>query len=136
MIVVDSSVWIAALSRVESQVTLALRKAVATGEVLVADLVLMEVLRGIANGDTAKKTLAQMSAFPIVEIGGADIAIKAAFYYRLLRAGGFTLRSGIDIMLAAYCIEGAHELLHKDRDFEHFEKFGLLAVNAGSAASR
>ena len=135
MIVVDSSVWITALSHVESEHTLSLRKAISTGNVWVADLVLMEVLRGAATENAAQKLLRQMAAFPIVQIGGAETAIRAASYYRSLRELGITVRSSIDVLLATYCIEGQHELLHKDRDFGHFARFGLRTISAGSAAS-
>ncbi len=112
-----------------------LRDAISTGTVAVADLVLMEVLRGATSDLAAQRLLRQMSAFPVVEIGSRDLAIKAASYYRSLRGLGFTVRSTIDVLLAAYCIEGRHTLLHGDRDFGHFSRFGLDTINAGSAAS-
>ena len=135
MIVVDSSVWITVFSRAETRYTAALRDAIATGKVAVADLVLMEVLRGATSDLAAQTLLREMAAFPTVQIGGRDLAIRAATHYRALRAVGVTVRSVIDVLLATYCIEGRHTLLHGDRDFGHFERFGLDAVNAGSAAS-
>lgn len=136
MILVDSSVWITVLSRPETRYTAALRDAISSGEVAVADLVLVEVLRGAHSETAAQRLLVQMAAFPVVQIGGRDVAITAAFYYRTLRAAGITVRSTIDVLLATYCIQGRHALLHGDKDFDHFARFGLGTVNAGSASFR
>ncbi len=38
-------------------------------------------------------------------------------------------------LLAAYCIEGRHTLLHGEKAFGHVKRFGLDALNAGSDAS-
>jgi len=40
---------------------------------------------------------------------------------RHLRANGITVRSAFDVLLAAFCIQGGHTLLHADRDFAAFE---------------
>jgi predicted nucleic acid-binding protein len=136
VIFVDSSIWITIISRAETRYTADLRDAISTGNVAIADLVLMEVLRGATSDPAAQKLLQQMAAFPVVQIGGREVAIKAAAHYRALRALGITVRSTIDLVLATYCIEGRHTLLHGDRDFDHFARFGLDAINAGSAASR
>lgn len=51
---------------------------------------------------------------------------RAAAHYRTLRAGGITVRKTIDVIIATYCIEHGHQLLHDDRDFEHFRPLGLV----------
>ena len=135
MILVDSSIWITALSRAETRYTAKLRDTISTGRVAVADLVLLEILRGATSDVAAQKLLRAMAEFPVVQIGGRDLAIRAASHYRSLRALGIAVRSTIDLLLATYCIEGQHTLLHGDRDFAHFTRFGLDAVSAGSAAS-
>jgi predicted nucleic acid-binding protein len=38
-----------------------------------------------------------------------------------LRAAGTTVRSALDVLLAAFCIQAGHTLLHADRDFDAFE---------------
>ena len=126
MILVDTSIWITGLSRGDSEFADTLRQAVATGQVAVPDLVLMELLRGAESEPAARRLHAQMAVFPILQIGGAQIAVAAASHYRSLRALGITVRSTIDAMLAAYCIRGRHRLLHRDRDFDHFTRFGLV----------
>ncbi|GAC1605587.1 MAG: hypothetical protein NVS3B2_12160 [Ramlibacter sp.] len=64
----------------------------------------------------------------IEAVGGATIALEAAQHYRSLRALGFRVRTGVDVLLATFCIDRGYSLLHKDRDFDVFEQVrGLRA---------
>jgi predicted nucleic acid-binding protein len=45
------------------------------------------------------------------------VALAAAEHYRHLRARGITVRSAIDMLVAAFCIERDYLLLHSDRDY-------------------
>ncbi|MSO52833.1 MAG: PIN domain nuclease, partial [Acidobacteria bacterium] len=51
----------------------------------------------------------------------------AAKNYRTLRRRGKTVRKTIDVLIATFCIEEQHSLLHRDRDFDAFEE--LLGLN-------
>lgn len=62
-----------------------------------------------------------MADFPNANMLNVDIAVAAASNYRRLRASGITIRKTIDVIIATFCIENEHELLHNDRDFQHFE---------------
>ena len=118
MILVDSSVWIALL-REEASPQIAQLKAVeTTSEILVGDLILTEVLQGARDDRHAATIERLMSAFPIVPLLGPSLAPRAAANYRLLRQRGITVRKTIDVMIATYCIEHGHLLLHQDRDFD------------------
>jgi len=46
----------------------------------------------------------------------------------LLRRKGITVRKTIDSLIAAYCIENEHDLLHNDNDFDGYEKHLRLRV--------
>jgi predicted nucleic acid-binding protein len=62
--------------------------------------------------------------------GGTKVAIAAAQNYRALRTRGHTVRKTIDCIVATFCIEAAHELLHRDRDFDPFEEaLGLRVIH-------
>jgi predicted nucleic acid-binding protein len=39
-----------------------------------------------------------------------------------LRAAGITVRSAIDVLLAAFCIARDYAFLHRDRDFDTFKE--------------
>ena len=130
MILVDSSVWIDFFrgdSNVHTQ-QLAAWLVQPEVEVVVADLVLFEVLRGFRQNSGFQIACDFLLELPSVEIGGIDNALLAAEHYRSLRARGFTIKSPIDVLLASYCITHNHTLLHRDVDFDAIETLrGLKA---------
>jgi predicted nucleic acid-binding protein len=63
-----------------------------------------------------------MESLSVEATGGAALALAAAQHYRSLRASGVTVRSALDVLIAAYCIEQDYALLHRDRDFDAFEE--------------
>ena len=74
-------------------------------------------------GATLRRLLAEalLTGFTPAATGGAQLARLAARHYRQLRAAGITVRSALDVLLAAFCIHTGHTLLHADRDFDAFE---------------
>ena len=130
MILVDSSVWIdffngrdvAAVSRLSDLLE------DGSAPLGMADLVLFEVLRGFREEQDFHAARRTLAALPAVQIGGEDEALRAAQHYRALRAQGYTVRSPIDVLLASYCIEHDHALLHSDRDFDVLESLRGLKV--------
>ncbi|MGH6886433.1 MAG: type II toxin-antitoxin system VapC family toxin, partial [Geminicoccales bacterium] len=57
-------------------------------------------------------------SFELVTIGGVDLALQAADYYRALRRLGVTVRKTIDLLIGTWCIAMDCDLLHSDRDFD------------------
>ena len=124
MLVVDASVWIDFFSRRESTARATLRRLLDEGEIriVVPDLVLFEVLRGFRHERDHRQARLLMESLAVEVTGGAALAMTAAQHYRHLRAQGITVRSGIDVLVAAFCIENDYALLHRDRDFHAFEE--------------
>ena len=61
-------------------------------------------------------------------VGRAN-ALASTRNYRALRAAGSTVRKMIDMLIATFCIENGHMLLHADRDFLPMERhLGLRAL--------
>lgn len=89
------------------------------------DLVLMEVLRGFRHDPAWQGVRDLLAPLPVVCAGGQSVAMRAAGIYRDLRSRGTTVRSAVDLMVGAWCIENDCPLLHDDRDFHHME--GLQA---------
>ena len=58
---------------------------------------------------------------------GRGMAIAASENYRLLRKQGCT-RKTIDCCIATFCLRKGQALLHRDREFERFEKYLALRV--------
>jgi predicted nucleic acid-binding protein len=54
--------------------------------------------------------------------------VASAQNYRFLRSHGHTVRKTIDCLIATFCLTEQHSLLHRDRDFDPFEKYLGLHV--------
>ncbi len=137
---VDSSVWIDHLRGSRTSQTLTLRGLLTTldpnspeeepASVIVGDLVLMEVLRGIVDETALTRTRRVLLSFPQVTLAGTEAALDAAKHYRTLRRLGVTVRKSVDFLIATWCIARDVPLLHNDRDFEPFERhLGLRALH-------
>jgi predicted nucleic acid-binding protein len=93
------------------------------------DLILCEVVQGFREDWKFERVASELRLLPILDSGGADMAIASARNYRVLRAKGITVRKTIDCLIATFCIEQGHVLLHRDRDFDPFEvHLGLRVI--------
>jgi predicted nucleic acid-binding protein len=90
-------------------------------QLVVLDLVLMEVLRGFAHDHEWRLARDAFADLPLATAGGEAVALRAADLYRQQRRRGITIRSPIDLMVAAWCLEHSCALLHADRDFDGIE---------------
>lgn len=129
MIVVDSSVWIAYLRRQDIQPVHRVRNVIEPKHILVGDLILLEVLRGVRDEVEAERLGIHLRSFRMAPMCGVDIAMRAASNYRILRRRGITIRTAVDLIIATFCIERGHALLQHDRDFLPMsEHLGLKLV--------
>lgn len=126
MIVVDTSVWIDFYRRDRTPQVRRLIEHIDPIEVMVGEPILLEVLEGAQDDGHAAKLPQKLAPLLVEGMLTTDIAVRAAANYRTLRAQGITIRKTIDVVIATYCIENCHHLLHDDRDFEHFRPLGLL----------
>src|SRR5688572_9027133 len=95
------------------------------------DWILCEVLQGVRGDREFEAVRRSLLRFAIFDSGGASLAIAAARHYRTLRAQGRTVRKTADCWIATFCLEHDYALLHRDRDFEHFEiVLGLRVIHA------
>ena len=79
---------------------------------------------------------ADLLKFRIFQTGGSELAIAAAQNYRDLRQQGYTVQKTIDCLIATFCLQSRHELLHRDHDFDCFEKMlGLQVLHAVSVSA-
>ncbi len=130
MIIVDSSVWIDFVRGTQNAHTSWLREHEGTVKIGLTDLILCELLQGTTNQVEFSRTLERLLLFPVLPCAGTALAIAAARHYTLLREHGITIRKTIDCLIATFCLVHGHTLLHRDRDFDYFEReFGLIVVN-------
>lgn len=123
MVVVDSGVWIDFFNGAPNPARDSLRHLLDDGEVelIVPDLVLFEVLRGFRDERDYRQAQRLMASMRIEAAVGEQLAEEAAQHDRALRRAGITVRSPIDVLIAAFCIDRDYALLHRDRDFDAFE---------------
>ena len=129
MILVDTSVWIDHLNNRQTAEVGTLRGLVGFTPLLVGDLILCEVLQGLRSEREAATVEQALRRFDVVSLVSPDLACRAAANYRFLRGKGITIRKTIDLLIATFCIENRHALLHSDRDFDPIEMhLGLQVV--------
>jgi predicted nucleic acid-binding protein len=124
VLVVDSSVWIDFFNDADHPAVGLLSLMLDRGEVriVVPDLVLYEVLRGFRHEADYRAAKRMMESLHVEDTASAALALAAAGHYRSLRAQGISVRSSIDVLVAAFCIEHDYALLHRDRDYVAFEQ--------------
>ena len=126
--IVDTTVWIDYFQGVTSPETDWLHAELDRQRLGLTDVILCEVLQGVRDESAAEDVERQLLKLEVFETGGVDLAKEAARNYRTLRSRGHTVRKTIDCLIATFCIRQQHSLLHRDRDFEPFEKFLELSV--------
>jgi predicted nucleic acid-binding protein len=130
MTIVDTTVWIDYLAGSTNPHTDWLDRELTQQRLGLMDLILCEILQGIREDLAFGRVLRLLSNFEVFESGGEALAISSAQNYRALRARGHTVRRTIDCMIATFCLTQGHSLLHRDHDFDPFEKFlGLRVVH-------
>ena len=131
MVIVDTTVWVDYLRGDENPETLWLDRELQRQRLGLTDLILCEVLQGIRDQGTFAQVQTNLLRFQVFQTGGTALAVAAAQNYRELRQHGYTVRKTIDCLIATFCLQAKHELLHRDHDFDSFEKMlGLQVVHA------
>lgn len=130
MTIVDTTVWIDYLRGAENPHTDWLDRELNRQRLGLTDLILCEILQGIVGDSTFTRVRRDLSRFEVFDTGGEALAVAAARNYRSLRSSGHTVRKTIDCLIATFCLTERHSLLHRDHDFDAFEKYlGLRVVH-------
>lgn len=130
MIVVDTTVWIDFLEARNTQYDRKLKALIEDGtSVGLTDLIYGEILQGIRDDAKFSQIREMLQAFPILRVRGLRTFEHAAVIYRACRKRGLTIRSTIDCIIAATCIESGAELYHNDRDFETIASLHNLRIH-------
>lgn len=129
MIVVDSSVWIDHFNGTATRETEILDTLLGVEPIVIGGLILAEVLQGFRNDRDFRRARAALDTLIFEPMTGRDVALASARNFRVLRARGITVRKTIDMLIATFCMERGHLLLHSDRDFDPIaEHLGLEIV--------
>jgi predicted nucleic acid-binding protein len=130
MIVVDTSIWIDFLRGENSSERALLHRLIEDEEeISITGIIMTEILQGIKDDKKYQITKYYLLEFPIYEPSGINTYIDAARIYRECRNNGKTIRSTIDCIIAAICLENDLSILHKDRDYDIIQEcIGLKVV--------
>ena len=128
MVIVDTTVWVGYLKGANTLEVEWLDRETSRQRLGLLDLMACEVLQGLSTDQEAVRVLRHLWRFEIFRTGGIELAVAAARNYRHLRSRGRTVRKTIDCLIATFCIEQNHALLHNDRDFDAFEELLDLQV--------
>lgn len=130
MVIVDTTVWIGYLGGITNAQASWLDRELDRQRLGLTDLILCEVLQGIREDAAFRRVRSDLLRFEVFDTGGVDLALAAALNYRSLRRRGYTVRKTVDCIIASFCLGAGHWLLHRDRDFDPFEKhLGLRVVH-------
>ena len=130
MVIVDTTVWIDYFRGSENPETTWLDAHLSRQRMALIDLILCEVLQGIHDEEEFGRVKGDLLKFQVFHSGGSRIALAAAQNYRELRRRGYTVRKTIDCLIATLCLQTKQELLHRDHDFDCFERvLGLRVVH-------
>jgi predicted nucleic acid-binding protein len=79
---------------------------------------------------TFTRVLRELRKFEVFQTGGQELAIEAARNFGSSAGWGRTVRRTVDCLIATFCLRHGHSLLHRDRDYDHFEDFlGLTVIH-------
>jgi predicted nucleic acid-binding protein len=130
VVIVDTTVWIDYFRDVSNAEVRWLEAELERQRLGMIDIILCEVLQGVPDERTFDSVFAELSRCEIFPTGGTEFAVAAARNFRILRQRGHTVRRTIDCLIATFCIREGHSLLHRDRDFDLFEKsLGLSVIH-------
>ena len=124
MLLVDTSVWIEVFRR---SPRVHLERLIDFDEVVTCLPVIQEVLQGFRDERAYQTARDAMYALPIVAAPlSAQVVDQANDLYRSARRAGFTIRSGVDCLIAACALRHSLTVLHHDRDFDLLAKISAL----------
>ena len=130
MVLVDTSVWIDYFNGKVTPATDRLDALLGEELLLTGDLILAEVLQGFRTDKDYRQAMGLLERLEFRPMLGRELALLTAQNYRRLRNRGVTARKTIDVMIASFCLQNGHQLLHSDRDFDPMEKhLGLRVVS-------
>jgi len=126
MTLVDTTVWVDFFRGTDSPEKRTLEYLLQKGAmVAITDIILTEILRGIAHDREYQLVKRRLDSFPCLTAKAPRSFVHAADLYHRCRRKGVTIQSTVDCLIAAVCLEHEAALLHHDSDFT------LLAKHTG-----
>lgn len=100
-------------------------------DVVTCPPIVQEVLQGFRDEHAFRIAREAMFALPVVESPMTlSVFEDAVQLYRTARRRGFTMRSGVDCLIAACAIRSGLTVLHTDRDYTSLSRISPLQTQA------
>jgi predicted nucleic acid-binding protein len=129
VILADTSVWVDFLRGEDSRQRRMLHRLIEDEEdIAISEIIFTEILQGIKNDREFQAIKDYLLEFPMYRPKGIETYLHAVRIYRDCRKKGKTVRSTVDCIIAAICIENDLILLHKDNDFDLIQASTELQV--------
>jgi predicted nucleic acid-binding protein len=129
LIVVDTSVWIDFFRDAPTWQVEVLSELIGEDAgVAITDVVLTEVLQGVADDRAARRVERSLGAFDVLRLADLDDFRRAARLYREARRKGLTIRRTLDCLIASVCVREDLPLLHADDDFDRLAASSKLRI--------
>ncbi len=124
MLLLDTSAWVEIFRR---PARLTVEELGGLDELVTCLPVVQEVLQGFAEERAFRVAREAMLALPTVESPlPEELVLEAVDLYRAARRGGFTVRSGVDCLIAACALRHGLVVVHRDRDFAAIARVSAL----------
>lgn len=123
---VDTAVWTWVRDRRRPELADWFNEQVASGRVLVCDLVILELARLAPNAQRAEQVVERLGAFEAVPMPGALWPRARSLQLDLAQGGVHRSVPPADLLIAAAALEADVELLHYDADYEAIAQVSAL----------
>jgi len=129
MILIDTSVWIDFFRGVNSPQRWMLHTLIQDeDDIAICGIILTEILQGVKEDKKFQQINEYLLELSVYEPKGIETYRDAARIFRLCRKQGKTIRSTIDCLIAAVCIENNLSILHKNQDYDAICQCSSLKV--------
>ena len=116
-VLLDTSAWVEFLRATGSPTHRRARAALAVGDAVTTDVVVLELLCGASTAERAQDLRRALDACHFLpQEPRADVEAAGALF-RACRARGLTVRGANDCLVAAVALRADVPVLHRDRDF-------------------
>ncbi len=134
---VDTTVWIYYFRGVRTPEHQALERLITESQMIcLTDIIQTEILQGIRSDEQHAKTRHFLQRLPCLTAKAPATFLHAAELYRRCRKKGATIRSTVDCLIAAVCLENKVSLLHHDADFDYLARYcGLKKASPSTILS-
>lgn len=128
-VLIDTSAWIEYFRATGSPAAVEVRRLLTSGtEVAICEPIAMEILSGAVGADSLAKLQRLVDGLPSLKLDDAIDFRSAAAIFRSARAGGRTVRSINDCLIAALAIRHGVEVVHRDADYDVIAQITPLAA--------